>query len=88
MLKALKDGQLIARHEAFLKVVAAEAFLKHYLPLIEIAQTQGPNFPGTDTAIVRRARIRVRQTTLARPTIWMSRDRGGADHALPSTKRK
>ena len=40
VLKALTDGRLVARSEAFLKVVAAEAALKHYLPLIEKVITQ------------------------------------------------
>jgi transposase, IS5 family len=35
VLKALKDGQLVAQCETFLKVVAAESSLKHYLPLVE-----------------------------------------------------
>src|SRR5262252_5485420 len=39
-LKALTDGQLVARSEAFLKVVAAQAALKHYLPLVEKVITQ------------------------------------------------
>jgi transposase, IS5 family len=46
VLKARKDGQLVARHEAFFKVAAAEASLKHYLPLVEkvITQTQARIF--------------------------------------------
>jgi transposase, IS5 family len=40
VLEDLKDGQLVARHEAFLEVVAAEASLKHYLPLVEKVITQ------------------------------------------------
>jgi transposase, IS5 family len=40
VLKTLKDGQLVARCEAFLKVVAAETSLKHYLPLVEKVITQ------------------------------------------------
>src|ERR1700686_5114131 len=40
VLKALNDGQLVARREAFLQVVAAESSLKHYLPLIEKVLTQ------------------------------------------------
>ena len=40
VLKALTDGRLVARSEAFLKVVAAEAALKHYLPLVEKVITQ------------------------------------------------
>ena len=40
VLKALQDGQLVARHEAFFKVVAAEASLQHYLPLVEKVITQ------------------------------------------------
>src|SRR5208337_3099689 len=32
--------QLVARSEAFMKVVAAEAALKHYLPLVEKVVTQ------------------------------------------------
>src|ERR1700730_16178728 len=40
VLKALKAGQLVARQEAFLKVVSAEASLKHYLPLVEKVITQ------------------------------------------------
>lgn len=41
VLEALKDGRLVARREAFSKVVAAEASLKDYLPLVEkvIAQS-------------------------------------------------
>ena len=40
VLKALQDGQLVARPEAFLKVVAAAASLRHYLPLVEKVVTQ------------------------------------------------
>ena len=40
VLKALEAGQLAARPEAFLKVLAAEAALKHYLPLVERVITQ------------------------------------------------
>src|SRR5580692_233653 len=40
VLKALTDGQLVARSEAFMKVFAAEAALKHYLPLVEKVITQ------------------------------------------------
>jgi len=40
VLKALSDSQLVARSESFLKVVAAEAALKHYLPLVEKVITQ------------------------------------------------
>src|ERR1700745_1849855 len=40
VLKALKDGQLVAQCETFLKVVAAESSLKHYLPLVEKVITQ------------------------------------------------
>ena len=40
VLEDFKDGQLVARHEAFFKVVAAEASLKHYLPLVEKVLTQ------------------------------------------------
>jgi IS5 family transposase len=40
VLKALEAGQLAARPEAFLKVSAAEAALKHYLPLVERVITQ------------------------------------------------
>ncbi len=41
VLTALKNGQLVARQETSLKVLAAEASLKHYLPLVEkvIAQS-------------------------------------------------
>ena len=35
VMKALNDGQLVVRREAFLQVVAAESSLKHYLPLVE-----------------------------------------------------
>ena len=35
MLLALKDSQLVARPEAFSKVLRAEASLKYYLPLVE-----------------------------------------------------
>jgi hypothetical protein len=51
VLKALTDGRLVARSEAFLKVVAAEAALKHYLPLIEKGHhpESGAHFPGADT---------------------------------------
>src|SRR6201993_1834796 len=46
VLKALSDSQLVARSESFLKVVAAEAALKHYLPLVEkvIIQSQARIF--------------------------------------------
>src|ERR1700738_704661 len=46
VVKALNDGQLVARREAFLQVVAAESSLKHYLPLVEkvITQTQARIF--------------------------------------------
>jgi len=40
VLKALETGQFAARPEAFLKVLAAEDALKHYLPLIERVITQ------------------------------------------------
>ena len=40
VLKALQEGQLVARQEAFFKVLAAEASLKHYLPLVEKVITQ------------------------------------------------
>jgi len=40
VLKALQCGQLVAQPEAFLKVFAAEASLKHYLPLVEKVITQ------------------------------------------------
>ena len=40
VLMALKDHQLVARPAAFLKVLAAEASLKHYLPLVEKVITQ------------------------------------------------
>jgi IS5 family transposase len=40
VVQALKEGQLVARPETFLKVVAAEASLKHYLPLVEKVITQ------------------------------------------------
>jgi transposase, IS5 family len=40
VLEDLKHGQLVARPEAFFKVVAAEASLKHYLPLVEKVITQ------------------------------------------------
>jgi IS5 family transposase len=39
-LQALQDGHLVARQEALFKVVAAEASLKHYLPLVEKVITQ------------------------------------------------
>jgi transposase, IS5 family len=46
VLVALKDHQLVARPEAFLKVMAAEASLKLYLPLVEkvIGQSQARIF--------------------------------------------
>ena len=46
VLQALKNGQLVARQETFLKVLAAEASLKHYLPLVEkvIAQSRARIF--------------------------------------------
>jgi hypothetical protein len=44
VLKALKDGQLVARCETFFKVVAAETSLKHYLPQI---LADPPGFPKT-----------------------------------------
>src|SRR5271166_1448478 len=40
VMKALNDGQLVVRREAFLQVVAAESSLKHYLPLVEKVITQ------------------------------------------------
>jgi IS5 family transposase len=40
VLKALKDHQLVARQDAFFQVVAAEASLQHYLPLVEKVLTQ------------------------------------------------
>jgi hypothetical protein len=48
VLVALKDHQLVARPEAFLKVMTAEASLKHYLPLVEkvIGQSQARIFPA------------------------------------------
>jgi transposase, IS5 family len=51
VLLALKDHQLVAQPEAFLEVLAAEASLKHYLPLDERSSADsGANFPSTDTA--------------------------------------
>jgi transposase, IS5 family len=46
VMEALKDHQLVARPEAFLKVVAAEASLKYYLPLVQkvISQSQARIF--------------------------------------------
>lgn len=48
VLEDLKHGQLVARPEAFLKVLAAEASLKHYLPLVEkvITQSEARIFQG------------------------------------------
>jgi IS5 family transposase len=40
MLLALQNGQLVARREAFFKVLAAKASLQHYLPLVEKVITQ------------------------------------------------
>src|SRR6201997_573600 len=40
VLEELKEGQLVARPEAFRKVLAAEASLKQYLPLVEKVITQ------------------------------------------------
>ena len=40
VLEDLKEGQLVARPGAFMKVLAAEASLKHYLPLVEKVITQ------------------------------------------------
>jgi len=40
VLEDLKDGQLVSRPEAFFQVGAAEASLKHYLPLVEKVITQ------------------------------------------------
>lgn len=40
VLEDLKDGRVVARKETFHKVLAAEASLKHYLPLIEKVITQ------------------------------------------------
>jgi IS5 family transposase len=40
VLEDLKNGQLVARPEAFIKVLAAESSLKHYLPLVEKVITQ------------------------------------------------
>jgi len=44
---ALKAHQLVARTEAFLKVMLADASLCHYLPLVEKvnSQSQAPIFP-------------------------------------------
>jgi IS5 family transposase len=50
VLEALKEGQLVARQEAFLKVVAAEASLKHYLLLVQKVITQSRARIGNDTA--------------------------------------
>jgi transposase, IS5 family len=46
VLLALKDHQLVAQPAAFLEVMAAEASLKHYLPLVQkvISQTQARIF--------------------------------------------
>jgi IS5 family transposase len=46
VLADLKDGRLVARQETFLKVLRAEASLKHYLPLVEkvIAQSRARIF--------------------------------------------
>jgi IS5 family transposase len=46
VLQARQEGQLVVRPEAFLKVLAAEASLKHYLPLVEkvISQSQARIF--------------------------------------------
>jgi len=46
VLLALKESQLVARPEAFNRVLAAEADLNHYLPLVEkvITQTQARIF--------------------------------------------
>jgi transposase, IS5 family len=48
VLEELKEGQLVARPEAFMKVLAAEASLKQYLPLVEkvITQSQARIFQG------------------------------------------
>jgi IS5 family transposase len=48
VLEELKEGQLVARPEAFRKVLAAEASLKQYLPLVEkvITQSQARIFQG------------------------------------------
>jgi IS5 family transposase len=48
VLEDLKEGQLVAQPEAFMKVLAAEASLKHYLPLVEkvITQSQVRIFQG------------------------------------------
>jgi transposase, IS5 family len=48
VLEDLKEGQLVARPEAFIKVIAAEASLKHYLPLVEkvLTQSQARIFQG------------------------------------------
>jgi transposase, IS5 family len=48
VLEDLKEGQLVARPEAFIKVLAAEASLKHYLPLVKkvITQSQARIFQG------------------------------------------
>jgi IS5 family transposase len=40
VLLALQNGQLVARREAFFKVLAAKASLQHYLPLVEKVITQ------------------------------------------------
>jgi IS5 family transposase len=46
VLEDLKEGQLVAQPAAFMKVMAAEASLKHYLPLVEkvIAQSRARIF--------------------------------------------
>jgi transposase, IS5 family len=40
VLEDLKDGRVVARKETFRQVLAAEASLKHYLPLVEKVITQ------------------------------------------------
>ncbi len=40
VLEALKDGQLVARHEAFFKGPCSRSFSQHYLPLVEKVITQ------------------------------------------------
>jgi IS5 family transposase len=40
VLEDLKEGRLVARPEAFMKVLGAEASLQHYLPLVEKVITQ------------------------------------------------
>jgi transposase, IS5 family len=65
VLTAIKNGQLVARQETFLKVLATEASLKDYLPLVEkvIAQSQARIFQA-------QTRHPEKILSLFEPTVW------------------